>query len=271
MEAVDEWTATVPINPSPVLLLGHFPLPGCWLARLVLGKPTTESDFTMRMDKRRTMKARILSVAMAVGWMVGGASAHNYKVTVTDPYGGFTGGPFSAQLKTPAGVAIGSPFLTFCLEKTEYFNPGGTYWMDLNDGAIGGGGENPTEGTTTFDELSYGTAWLYLKFLQGGYANTLSEMENLQRAIWWLEDEISLSTPASNPYIADAMALGVGYDLQNGGGTLGYLPVKVMNLYDHNDGLHQDMLIAVPDGGTTLALFGFGLTGLAALARRRRS
>lgn len=56
-------------------------------------------------------------------------------------------------------------FGTFCMEKNEFFNPGHTYDVVLNDGATNGGKGGVKVGNK--DIISKGTAYLYEQFALG--------------------------------------------------------------------------------------------------------
>ena len=51
------------------------------------------------------------------------------------------GHPYKATVASEGlgGYAVGESFWTFCVEKDEYFGNGGTYWVDISDGAVFGG------------------------------------------------------------------------------------------------------------------------------------
>ena len=91
-----------------------------------------------------------------------------------------------------AAATFNGGFETFCIEYSEHFSPGSTYYYGISQGAMNGGlsGGNP-------DPISRGTAWLYLQFAKGtlaGYNYALGPGGNasaaaLQATIWWLEGE----------------------------------------------------------------------------------
>lgn len=170
----------------------------------------------------------------------------------------------------------GTWFGTFCIEKNEYFNPGSTYDVTLNDGAISGGKAGATNGK---DIISEGTGWLYEQYAIGNFFNSGYTAFNLQKAIWFLEDELywsNLGTNARNLVTLAATSLGFSTTDPNWievksdyTGT----NVKVMNLTSNNgQNQHQDQLVymphSVPDSGATLALFGIAFAGLIATRRR---
>ena len=188
-------------------------------------------------------------------------------VTFTDRPGTTGGGEFHAQ------TAADGDFPTFCLEYTEHIAFGGTYYYGVSQEAKYNGSFPNT------DPLSRPTAWLYLHFRNGilpGYSSTDALANELQRAIWFLEGEIG---GINNSYAQLAIAAS-GFDPSVANN--GFYPVGVMNLWANADGTdpRQDQLILisvpdgivpVPDGGTTIALWGVGLFGLGVFCRRLRA
>ena len=151
-------------------------------------------------------------------------------------------------------------FETFCIEYSEHFSPGSTFYYGISQGAMNGGvsGGNP-------DPISRGTAWLYLQFAKGtlaGYDYGLGPSGNasaaaLQATIWWLEGEGDNPDPSFRTLVMDNVS---NYQANNNG----YFGVAVLNLW--NDSNHmlpaQDQLMLVPDGGSTVMLLGLGFLGL---------
>ena len=164
-------------------------------------------------------------------------------------------------------------FGTFCLEKNEFFSPGQTYNVALNDGSVmGGKGGNIVGGK---DIISKGTAHLYQLFAMGTLAELTygasSSAKELQDMFWYLEGEIG-SIAATNPFIAP---LTTKYTtLDNAKANYTGTAVGVMNLtgirQDGSVTKNQDQLVflGVPDGGMTLSLLGLSLVGMAAFRRR---
>lgn len=163
----------------------------------------------------------------------------------------------------------GTWFGTFCIEFNEYFRPGHTYDVALNNGAIMGGVSGAVNGK---DVISIGTAWLYEKFvlgtLQGFTYGNQTHAKQLQNTIWHLEGELN-DTSETGTFLGLATSLS-NYDLDYTGSA-----VQVMNLTKNNGtSHHQDQLVymgkPVPDAGSTLAFFGIAFAGLIALKRRQR-
>ena len=193
------------------------------------------------------------------------ASANTVQLNLGNRQSGI-GGEFNAVSSDFNPIAMGyaasttynGGFETFCIEYSEHFTPGSTYYYGISQGAMNGGvsGGNP-------DPISRGTAWLYLQFATGhlqdyDYANSNASAADLQAAIWFLEEEGGANP---NQFVQLVMTtLGPNYQAANNG----YYGVGVLNLW--NDSNHmlpaQDQLMLVPDGGSTVMLLGLGLLGL---------
>jgi hypothetical protein len=167
-----------------------------------------------------------------------------------------------------SNIAYAPSFQSFCVETAEFVSIPGTYTVVLNDRAIMG--QNPPNG----DPLSLGTAWLYHEFqtqtLQGyDYtpgAGRSDSAGDLQATIWWLEGEAG--DPGTGNIFKQAVIAKFGSEgamLDNNG----LYPVMVLNLYNSDGSLAQDMLVCVPaPGAVLLGSIGVGLVGW---LRRRRT
>ncbi|HET7537803.1 MAG TPA: VPDSG-CTERM sorting domain-containing protein [Candidatus Didemnitutus sp.] len=158
-------------------------------------------------------------------------------------------------------------FGTFCLEADEYFTPGATYDVVINTQANNGG-----TNTNSGDPLSVGTAFLYENFVRGTlsgltsftYNNANSSLD-LQKAIWWLENESTGSLTAAFSTLLTNTFGSTSAARANYTGS----SVRVMNLTsDGGRTLNQDQLVFVPDGGWTAVLLGLGLVLLALIKGR---
>jgi hypothetical protein len=175
-------------------------------------------------------------------------------------------------------------FQTFCIEETEFISGYSIYNAQLNANAMFG-----SVGSPIGDPVSAGTGWLYSQFAKGvlgSYAysgttaNRKASADLLQKAIWWLEGEPGVAFNAGNVYMAAVVAqFGNSQSAAqaNGGATYGVYAVNLWTGIDPNQNRAQDQLYyrdpgiattAVPDGGTTLALLGMALCGMAILSRR---
>lgn len=164
----------------------------------------------------------------------------------------------------------GEGFQSFCMELDESLSIPNLYTATINDRTIAGGAEN-----TGPDPVSLGTAYLYSQFAQGvlsGYNYTVPRSTSagqLQQAIWALENEIAWITDGSNPFI-NSVLTEFGTETGAKADANGAYNVYVLNITSGN-GLRQDQLwYHVPDGGSTLALLGFGLLGVSAYGRKSR-
>jgi hypothetical protein len=194
------------------------------------------------------------------------------------------------RMNAGSGGQIG--FESFCIEHNEYITLPGTYSASISLGAVYGGvaggidhDSNPL--TPTTDLISVGTAYLYEQFAKGnlaGYTYTHGSLRQasavkLQEALWYLEDEISLTAAqkAANTFLSAAITLygdgtGVGVGGAKANNTI--WNVAALNLGGVAPNQKQDQLIlrdngfSVPDGGLTLMLMGLSLSGLALLRRK---
>ena len=140
----------------------------------------------------------------------------------------------------------GTAFNTFCIERNQFINVGGTYSYQISSTSDGGiNGPAP---------VSLGTAWLYSQFLNGtlsGFAGSTGQQTDLQNAIWYCQGE--LSSIVNNPYVTLAQSTLNANILANGNGAYG---VDVWNLFDANGNQCQSQLgvqsrsTSVPEAAT---------------------
>lgn len=200
------------------------------------------------------------------------------------------GGEFNVNGVSVAHGA-GDSFLTFCLEYSEHFSPGSTYFVQINTAAITGDGVAATypgdvAGTAgVSDPISSATAWLYTHFRAGdlgsfvsGFSNSsAADVNSLQAAIWHLENEGDHS--AYNSMAISLVNAAVNAATTHLGGWTGIGDVRVLNLFDTYSGgtfsgNHQDQLYLlptpIPEPETyAMLLAGLGLMGF--VARRRKA
>jgi hypothetical protein len=210
-------------------------------------------------------------------------------VMMNDSYGPNPGGEFRGMTQpdftfvpgaTGTGFQFGLPaapglFETFCLEAHELLDfEVGAFRADLNvqttagsPGYAGGamGGIN--------DPLDARTAYLYHHFIYQSlitpydYATEAVRIDDataLQAAIWFIEEE------SSDPLAGKALLFfNEANAAVNAGSWTGLGDVRVLNLYQVNNGVRtefQDVLVIIPAPGAGLAL---GMGALLAARRRR--
>lgn len=206
----------------------------------------------------------------AIGAMAVAAAANAGTVQIYQTaYSSGSGGEFQAYLTgaafTPTSLT-GNGVETFCIERSEQFQPGATYNFSIETAAMGGGG-GAVNGMDPLDERS---AYLYDLFITGNlpgydYSNgsglRQAHAASLQNALWYIEEEVgSLDTPdAVNWFNLSANGIGQGLGL-----------VRVLHVFTLDDSgaqiPSQDQIIRLPAPGAAALL---GLGGLVALRRRR--
>jgi hypothetical protein len=145
-----------------------------------------------------------------------------------------------------AGYSTGSVVSTFCMEASEYFTPGQSYYAVLNTEAVKGGqdwnngiyGQGPRH-TVYADPIDTRTAYLFTMFSQGD--SRFANQSMLQSAIHYIEAE----TTTRNSYVSLAeQAVAQGGEWYG----MGIGNVRVMNMWERFDGQNysgasQDQLI----------------------------
>lgn len=167
------------------------------------------------------------------------------------------GGEFDATIGT-------NNFITFCVERYQSLSAylPGTFDYTLDDNM-----------TSTGNAVSAGTVWLFRQFTAGtltGYdfANAVSRStsaETLQMAMWNL-DGYAGALDVGNQFVALAVAH-FGNATNARAASTDYT-VKVVQVWGSENEDRQDVLVYVPDSGSTLILLGLGLAGMALLRRR---
>ena len=184
-------------------------------------------------------------------------------------------------------VDMTTSFQTFCVETNEgispthYIEQTWVNWDGTDSYAVAGGSGGPQP-----DDLDPRTAYLYTQFATGNLSNydydELStppgddrdtDAQQLQKAIWYIEEEIGLTWDGSKwvqtidvitelgagskalAWYNEAVALSTAADLAG---------VSILNLYDHSSlEYRQDMLHFVPvPAAVLLGMLGLGVAGI---------
>lgn len=184
-------------------------------------------------------------------------SMANPKVFLTEGPGTTIGGIFNVyeDAVVPPYTFL---FQSFCLELNEGISMGTPYTYSIDTAAVAGGygGGSP-------DPLDAKTAYLYYSFITGTLADfsiaNVADVDGLQYAIWYIENEINALPVGKATTYYDA-AVAAGWTDING--------VRVFNLYDGQIN-KQSLLIYVPEP-LSLILFGLGLLGLGITRRIKK-
>ena len=191
-------------------------------------------------------------------------------ISLSDGPGTTNGGEFKVNLVSPTSAS--DIFRTFCLEKNEYFSWNQQLTVDgISDYATGGGGGAFVDAdgiSKDFlrDETKYLYYHFYVKDLTGYHYGDDQSANELQMAIWYLEEELGTYTdftfnPAFNKFTQ------LAFNQVSAGNKIGIDKVKVLNLTKPG-GNAQDQLTVVPEPGALLSL-GIVLLGLGGITRRR--
>jgi len=204
------------------------------------------------------------------------SSARADTITFVDSVGGSLGGQYTATTKNSSGY-VTDVFETFCIEKTEYLDFKGTFDYTISYSAVLGG-----KGGGSPDPVSIPTAWLFAEFSKGtldtyGTAydyGVSADADQLQTAIWYLEDEIAEPGTSTLAYALIQLAYkqsgkNKSYNASGEYGVYVINPTWRQNSYGLAVGSPAQSVLAIPDGGATLALMGLSLGGLAFFARRK--
>lgn len=205
------------------------------------------------------MKKMVIWVFVIIGLILLPAGVYADSISVGDVIQlydgpGTTGGGEFKVYKS--GVYL---FDSFCLETNEYFSFGQNLTVaSITDNAIGGGSGGPRP-----DPLDPRTAYLYYHFRMGDLAGynygTNASADDLQKAIWYIEEE---AMGVSNDFVTLAQS-----EIDRGAWS-GLGNVWVMNLIDANGNKKQDQMVLVPEPATIL-LLGAGLLGLGIFGRKK--
>lgn len=177
-------------------------------------------------------------------------------------------------------VTDGKIYDTFCLEAHITFSNDTPYFVESVGGVAVSGGNTSTFETINSISATDGTAfvafgdpvadetyWLYAGYFDGlfsafGTGQTL--INKVQYAIWFSEEEVPIGS-VGELYYNELIAIAKG-DYKYTGWDL-----RVVNIVGGPDKDRQSQLVGnpVPEPATML-LFGFGLMGIAAFARKNQ-
>jgi len=168
------------------------------------------------------------------------------------------GGPFIATVSqiTPDGL-VGDGFITFCLEKNEFFSWYKDYNYEISPFAVGGSG-GAVGGQDPLDPMS---AYLYYNFRMNPDAYNQAA---LQAAFWHIEDEDYLPSESTDETVENKAW---EYVHTAEGKWTGIGPVVVLNLFDGNSLIQSQLGLMVPEP-TTVLLLGLGLFGLGLVRKK---
>jgi len=218
---------------------------------------------------RRTVVLGVIALALTGALLFGPGStvvsAYDFTVTPrTTGWSALPGGEFDMQTAwTGYATALQpyyntSAFTTFCLQNNQYWTPGGTYFVTLSDQTNHGDQQKlPSYAAYLFHVWNQGQLSQYR--YSGSDQQRKEDAGQLQKAFWYLMGKAP--KPADGTKAAAWLAL--PYD-----GWTGIGNVRVMQLYDANNGDHQDMLVELVPEPSSLCLLALGALGL--VRRRKR-
>lgn len=228
--------------------------------------------------------AVILTLGMYVPASFGYSVAVGNWIKYYDDYGDLTG-EMKVYASTSQFGTYSYMYNTFCLEVSETMNYGPYYSYYVNDvsGSAIKGGQDYGNTTPNSDPISVGTAYLYYNFYMGslaGYNFTNPTLRTasanaLQTAIWYLEDEISLTDPqiGGNTFLQAVITqFGSIANAQLDNSIYSVAAVNITNSSYPYSTTRQSCLIAeemvVTPEPLTVSLLGLGILGLGLMRRK---
>ncbi|HET9361134.1 MAG TPA: hypothetical protein VFO58_15395 [Vicinamibacterales bacterium] len=175
-------------------------------------------------------------------------------VVLTDGPGTTGGGEFNLFVNGST-----TSFVTFCLQRTEFIS----YNTPFRVGSV----TNYADDAAGNDPIESQTAWLYTQLRLNpnsiGYQHNQTEANAFQTAIWYFENEITLTNAQK---LANKYIVGANQAVANGYSGIGN--VRVVNLFYMNGKAAQDQLILQVAEPATLTMFASGLLAFGAFRRR---
>ncbi len=237
------------------------------------------------------MKRRIaimaFAVILALGMYVPASFGYSVEagdwIRFEDSYGTLTGEMEVWASDTHYGT-YSYMYNTFCLEIYEtmdYYDPPWypSYYVNDVSGSAIKGGQDDGNATPNSDPISVGTAFLYYNFYMGTLENynftdaalRTASADALQRAIWYLEDEIS--DPGSNIFLTAVISqFGSIENAQLDNNIYSVAAVNITTQWYGTTYYNQSTLIAeemvVTPEPMTVSLLGLGILGLGLMRRR---
>lgn len=217
---------------------------------------------------------KLLTLAALAGILASNALAFEVDVNRPNPPGWFTvpGGEFTVTAHNPPDAAFNAIYNNY-VPATQLGGGFQTFCLDLNTAALG----NPENATLVNSGVASGTALLYSEFARGtlgGYnygAGRAGSAAELQAAIWYLQGS-SLAHINALGGVFGSFTGATDMFVMDAAGASGTYGVEQLHLSLLTGATSQPMLalVNIPDGGSTIMLLGFALSGFGLIARRIR-